>query len=192
MPKVKTRQFDQCNLFFTSDIHFNHKFITGIRGFETKDEMNKELIVRWNTTVGLDSDVFILGDVSFGNSADTMEFLSMLNGRLHLIRGNHDKGLSAGVLAKFETIAEQAEIDVIHGDDKHRIMMSHYSMQVWNRSAYGSYHLFGHSHGTLEGIGKSMDVGMDTHSLCPYHFLEVDELLSKKELVSKDYHGERV
>jgi calcineurin-like phosphoesterase family protein len=47
------------------------------------------------------------------------------------------------------------------------VVLCHYSMQVWDRSHYGSWHLFDHSHGTLKGIGLSFDVGTDCTEFAP-------------------------
>jgi len=40
-------------------------------------------------------------------------------------------------------------------------------MQVWDRSNHGSWHLFGHTHGKLKGIGRSLDVGVDCTDYVP-------------------------
>ncbi|HJQ13673.1 MAG TPA: hypothetical protein VJ830_02910, partial [Anaerolineales bacterium] len=47
------------------------------------------------------------------------------------------------------------------------IVLCHYSMQVWDRSSHGSWHLFGHSHGKLTGVGMSFDVGVDCTEFMP-------------------------
>ena len=51
-------------------------------------------------------------------------------------------------------------------------------MQVWERSNHGSWHLFGHTHGRLKGIGLSFDVGMDCTDFVP---LSLDQVASKME-----------
>jgi len=44
--------------------------------------------------------------------------------------------------------------------------------------------------GTLKGIGKSMDVGVDTNNLYPYHLDEIIEIMKniKPEII--DHHNE--
>lgn len=45
-------------------------------------------------------------------------------------------------------------------------------------------------YGSLKGIGKSMDVGVDTNNLYPYHLDEIIEIMKniKPELV--DHHNQ--
>lgn len=45
--------------------------------------------------------------------------------------------------------------------------------EVWNKSHYDSWHLFGHSHGRLPALGKSLDVGVDGHDFAPWSWGEI-------------------
>lgn len=190
MPKIKTEVFDADNVFFTADLHIGHTFATKLRTYSDKEEMHEDLITKWNNLIPENANVFILGDISFANSTTTISILGQLNGHLHLIRGNHDKNLSAGVLNFFTTISDTKEIIIrnLETSRKLRIFMSHYSHQIWNMSHYGAYHLFGHSHGSLEGIGRSMDVGLDTNNVTPYTWNEIDAILSKITVHEIDHH----
>lgn len=60
--KVKHNKF-----WLTSDLHFWHKNICKYcnRPFETIEQMNKEIINRYNSVVSEDDTVFILGDLGF-------------------------------------------------------------------------------------------------------------------------------
>ena len=82
-------------IFFTSDTHFCHKNILVYeaenRPFKGRDEMNEELIKRWNSVVGSDDIVFHLGDFSFGGFSRIKEIVSRLNGKIHILLGNHDR-----------------------------------------------------------------------------------------------------
>ncbi len=49
------------------------------------------IIQNWNDLVSPDEPVFHLGDFSFGRKANFELLTSVLNGRLILIRGNHDR-----------------------------------------------------------------------------------------------------
>jgi len=67
--------------------------------------------------------------------------------------------------------------------------LSHYSHQVWPASHKGVIHLFGHSHGSLRGIGRSMDVGVDTHKeFRPYHINEIFKIMDKIPVKFIDHH----
>jgi len=83
--------------FLTSDTHFGHagvcKFteadgVTKIRPWTDPDEMDEEMIKRWNATVRPNDKVYHLGDVVINRKA--LKTLARLNGDKVLIRGNHD------------------------------------------------------------------------------------------------------
>jgi calcineurin-like phosphoesterase family protein len=46
-------------------------------------------------------------------------------------------------------------------------------MYVWDRSHFDSWCLFGHTHGTVIPIGKSMDVGVDSNVFTPVSFEQI-------------------
>lgn len=80
------------NVFITSDTHFSHENIIKYcnRPFSTVEEMNEEMIRRWNETVRKDDIVWHLGDFCFGKKENIAKILPRLNGRINLILGNHD------------------------------------------------------------------------------------------------------
>ena len=53
-------------IYFTSDLHFYHDkdFIWQARGFKSIDEMNAEIVRRWNKIITADDYVYILGDLT--------------------------------------------------------------------------------------------------------------------------------
>lgn len=51
--------------------------------------MNKTNINSWNSIVDKDDIVYHLGDFMFGID-DISDFVSKLNGKIYLVRGNHD------------------------------------------------------------------------------------------------------
>ena len=79
-------------IFFTSDLHFNHKNIIKYcnRPYENIEDMNLDIIKRWNNVVSKEDIVWCLGDVAFGNKTHAIELVKSLNGRKRLIMGNHD------------------------------------------------------------------------------------------------------
>lgn len=52
-------------IFFTSDLHFGHENVLRFdsRPFATVEEMDSELIRRWNAKVGRGDLVYVLGDM---------------------------------------------------------------------------------------------------------------------------------
>lgn len=84
-------------VFLVSDTHFGHagvcRFtesdgVTKIRPWTDPDEMDEEMIRRWNDTVRPNDKVYHLGDVVINRKS--LKTLSRLNGDKVLIRGNHD------------------------------------------------------------------------------------------------------
>lgn len=78
--------------FYTADLHFGHRNIIDYSGrpWETVEEMNDGIVDRWNSRVGPDDRVWVLGDVSL-SPAKMEPYVSLLNGHKILVAGNHDK-----------------------------------------------------------------------------------------------------
>lgn len=165
-------------------------------------EMNNILINDWNKVVGKNDLVYHLGDVCFG---DPTEILRQLNGKIILIPGNHDRDIIdyikhtkqdkiriiGGIPIDGDKIFTIGEV-IIHNQ---LFSMSHFAMEVWNKSHHGAWHLFGHSHGSLQESDTkfSMDVGVDAHykrygNFSPFTFNEISEVLSKRKFVPIDHH----
>ena len=73
--------------YYISDLHFFHRRIKEMdqRDFETLFEMHEYILERWNQKVRKNDEVFILGDLSFGDGLETYDILSKLIGKLTLI-----------------------------------------------------------------------------------------------------------
>jgi calcineurin-like phosphoesterase family protein len=93
-------------IFLTSDQHFNHKNIIKycdrpwnsghdengemIITDEDVGKMNQDMIDRWNSVVSPEDTVYHLGDFALGDRKKIPELRSKLNGKIHLVLGNHD------------------------------------------------------------------------------------------------------
>jgi calcineurin-like phosphoesterase family protein len=156
------------NIYFTADSHFNHANIIHFcqRPFASAEEMNEALIAKWNARVGKRDLVYHLGDFARG---EWEPILNRLNGRIILIRGGHDKKYEKKFAGRFLHTADLMDI-VIEGN---ALVLCHYCLRVWNKSHYDSWHLFGHSHGRLPALGKSLDVGVDGHEFAPWSWKEI-------------------
>jgi calcineurin-like phosphoesterase family protein len=84
------------NVFLTSDTHFGHVNICNftnydgspVRPWDSVEEMDEEMVKRWNETVGPKDKVYHLGDVVINRKS--LQILDRLNGDKVLIKGNHD------------------------------------------------------------------------------------------------------
>lgn len=203
------------NIFFTSDTHYGHKNIVkgtstwtdngGIHGaqstrdFDTVAEHNLALVDSINQMVKEDDVLYHLGDWSFGGHENIKLFRDQLKCKnIHLILGNHDQWiepLNSPYRALFASVNQRLQfslkIDATKSGKMGRqgFFLSHYSHQVWDKSNHGCIHLFGHSHGSLKGIGKSMDVGVDTNNLYPYHLDEILDIMKNIKTEIIDHHN---
>lgn len=164
---------DSKMIWFTSDQHFGHSNIIRYcnRPFDNVEEMNLAIINNHNSLVKTGDIVFHLGDFTFGTH---LQYLKRLNGSAHyLILGNHDRKTPEGFGWVKDTYFLKYE-------KKIQIFLSHYAHRTWPSRHYGSIHLFGHSHGTLENEGNSMDVGVDANDYFPISIEEVLERFNVK------------
>lgn len=180
-------------IFFTADTHFDHSRIIKYcdRPFKSVDEMNGEMIKRWNDKVSNKDVVYHLGDFCFsrGNTgiSNIKKFRYQLNGKIHLIIGNHDDEDNCVDSNCFDSVKYLSQIKI----DGQKIILCHYSMRVWNASHYGSWQLYGHSHGVLPDIGGlTFDVGVDRFDFCPLSFDEVKDIMAtrNKIMLGNDGH----
>lgn len=78
-------------IYFTSDHHFFHNNVIRYcdRPYETVEQMNIDLVQKWNSVVGHEDIVYYLGDFSLAFRPVEI-FSRQLNGHKKLIPGNHD------------------------------------------------------------------------------------------------------
>lgn len=140
--------------YYISDLHFGHECVLKFcnRPFISIEEMNEELIKRWNKKVSKDDKVYILGDLIYKNSIPPQYYLDRLNGEKILIKGNHDsKWLKKIDINKyFSGIHQYLEIS----DEGRWCILFHYPIMDWNAKFRGSYHLHGHIHNMDSNILK--------------------------------------
>src|SRR5437762_12320090 len=78
------------SVWFTSDLHFGHRLVAGIRGFDSTDEHDEHLMSEWRKRVKPDDQVWVLGDLACSSPTHALELIQWLPGTKHLISGNHD------------------------------------------------------------------------------------------------------
>lgn len=154
-------------MFFTSDTHFGHANIIKYcaRPFASVQEMNRELLARWNAVVGPRDTVYHLGDFALGKESETPAFLRKLNGsRKILIRGNHDRNARQMLEAGFNEVHEKLEWN--------GWMLQHHPIAT-NRKL-----LCGHIHEKWTRIGWVVNVGVDVWDFTPR---TIEELMKAPE-----------
>ena len=119
--------------YYISDLHFFHESLNtqmDCRGFKDAAQMNAYMIKQWNSRVRTRDEVVILGDFSVGKAEQTNEILNQLNGRLYMIKGNHDRYLKESEFNKerFVWIKPYAEMH----DNRRKVVLSHYPIFCYN------------------------------------------------------------
>lgn len=138
-------------VFFTSDLHFGHENVIRFdsRPFTTIEEMDAELVRRWNAKVNKEDTVYVLGDLIWkSRNGDAHALIKSLHGHIILIKGNHDRFLhNAQAKAALAAIKDYDDICVTSEDGSvHRCILCHYFIPFYNGHRHQAIHLHGHSH----------------------------------------------
>ena len=136
--------------YYIADTHFGHENILRFDGrpFSSTEEMEKEMIKRWNSIVTNQDKVYILGDFCWGLSECWLRILNKLKGQKFLIRGNHDlKQMNSEIKKKFINIKDYDKIM----DGTRVVILSHYPILFYQHDHNENvYMLHGHVHMTNE------------------------------------------
>lgn len=170
-------------VFFTADLHIGHANILRHtnRPFASLEEMNEELCRRWNKRVKKNDTVYIIGDLFFRNSIPASEYLQQMNGKKHLIIGNHDKDWmkKTNLDEYFASVQHYAELS----DGNHKLTLCHYPLMTWNGANRGRYMIYGHIHDNTDSdywpllcnMPQALNAGVEINGYEPVTF---DELVA--------------
>jgi len=156
------------SVFLTSDTHFGHagvcKFmrddgVTKLRPWDNPEDMDEEMVKRWNETVRPNDKVYHLGDVVINRKA--LSIMHRLNGDKVLIRGNHDIFRDDEYRIHFR---ELRAYHVMNG-----MILSHIPIHSDSLGRFGT-NIHGHTHSNrvmIRGFnGKPMGVDARYHCVC--------------------------
>ena len=133
------------SVHFIGDTHFGHKNIIDYcdRPYSSVEEMNEDLIKRWNQKIKKTDIVFHLGDVYLGPKNNLKSIIEQLNGIKYLIKGNHDCWSNQVYLdAGFKKVYDYP---IIY---KNFYILSHEPMFLSKNMPY--FNIFAHVHNNLE------------------------------------------
>lgn len=172
--------------FYISDLHFCHKNIIDFcnRPYLTVEEMNEDLVAKWNSVVTPNDVVRILGDVAFPKSQEdienTIKLVKRLNGNKTLIIGNHDHKLLKD--ERFIKLFSSIENYMVTKDEGRKVILFHYPVEEWDGFYKGAIHLYGHVHNNdvgLKEIDNRYNVSADVIGLIPRTLTELIQMNSK-------------
>lgn len=180
MKKYKVNAND---ILFTSDLHFLHGNILKFcnRPYDNIEEMTEGIIKNWNEQVSNNQTVFVLGDVTWGNVQVTNDILNQLNGKIVLIRGNHDNDRVCKLFDDVHDMLSLEVIDDVTGKTKY-VHLCHYPILEWDGFYRNSWHLHGHLHSNNEKRltgERRLDVGLDGNNIRLYTWNDIKQILNK-------------
>ena len=200
MSKVDFKFSNGEKIYFVSDTHFGHQAIIKFcdRPFKDVEEMNYKLIENWNKKVPHDGIVFHLGDFAWGGHPFWKSIREQLNGKIILIKGNHDEKNLTQTAAQelFEHVAYQMKIEV----EGRKMYLNHFPFLCYAgvyRDPKGLvYSIYGHVHSGPDKRGEDIprlihtfptqyDVGVDNNNYEPISWYELNEKIQKQLLKSK-------
>jgi len=184
-------------IFLTSDLHFGHdrEFLWGPRGFRSSIEHDEAIIANWNEVVSEDDDVYVLGDLMLGDSEWGSKCVRRLNGRIHLVRGNHDTDRRwFEVYPQIPNIVEFCGWATMIKYNKLHFYLSHFPTNTSNIEAESLHqtiiNLFGHTHQKdkfREDIPMYYNVALDAHHNTPVCIDDIIEDILQEIKKCKEY-----
>lgn len=143
--------------FFTSDTYFGRTNAITLfnRPFPDVDEMNIELVKRWNSRVGKSDTVYHLGN--FAWDPITASFaIELLNGKIFFLLGHSDDSLKEVILktSKNKKLLKDQIIEI----PELNVVASHYPLEAWNGKEFGVIHFHGHLPSLKTDLKKSLRI----------------------------------
>ena len=177
-------------IWISGDTHFGEEHVISLfeRPFADVATMDAALLDAINRTVKKRDVLIHIGDfcgpfqegcdTQVGHAVDIRNKIVCKN--IQLIRGNHDPKI-----AKFETLFDSVKNQATFRRDNggERVVLCHYPLRAWQGQLSGAMHLYGHTHGALEEMGRSMDVGVDSWNYSPVRLSHALDILAARPLI---------
>ena len=165
-------------VWFISDTHFGHANIIKYcnRPFKSIEEMDAEIVKRWNERVAKDDIVYFLGDFCFKRSKEAPDgkvfeyYRDKLNGNIIFIQGNHDRNNGC------KTIMQSALVE--HGGEK--MLLLHDSKRL--SSCRYRIVLCGHVHEKwqIKKLGTKTTIINMSVDVWDYRPQSINDIISRK------------
>lgn len=188
-----------------SDIH------SSTRDFDNEAQMTNHLASQINSYVDENDYLVHLGDFSFGGIDKIWKFRKQINCKnIILVLGNHDDYIANNRELEnwtkesdrrqyaqqcFESVHSYLELTVSSSQyGKTTYNLFHFPILQWNKAHHDRVHLFGHVHGSNPGVGRSLDVGIDSAfklfgEYRPFSQQDIIDYMENKEFVQQSHHN---
>lgn len=186
------------NIWFSADTHFGHKNIIQYcdRPYDSVEEMDRDLIANWNDLVRAEDEVYFLGDFSL-DFRRVKQVVPLLNGKIHLVAGNHDLCHSSNnnarayalryIQAGFCDVTETTTLEIA-GEEVLCCHMPYFHPADTDRrfpehkpDNNGGWLLHGHVHQRWQVKGKQINVGVDVWDYAPVSQASVEALITQSK-----------
>ena len=178
--------------YFTSDTHFGHTKVIEYcrRPFASVEEMDAEMIRRWNERVKPEDEIYVLGDFCWRGPAFAESIIKQLLGKKYLVMGNHDMHIKRNRLMGMGfSHAFLPNGTMIHISNI-PVLLSHFPFKgfedddrKFHEYQYeddGGWLLHGHVHCAWKQKGKMINVGVDQWNYAPVSEAEISALIGGK------------
>lgn len=171
-------------IYLTSDLHLGHDkpFVYEARGFRNICEHDDAIVKNWNEIISFDDDVYVLGDLMLGKNDAGISRIKSLNGKLHIIIGNHDTRQRIELYKQLYNVESVDYVTLLKYNNT-TFYLSHYqtitSQPEFAKPTYEKniINLHGHTHQTNPITNKyTYNVGVDANDMRP---ISIDEVIKR-------------
>lgn len=182
-------------IYFTSDLHIGHDrgFIFKPRGFETIEEQDGAIVDNWNKKVSTNDETYVLGDLMLGDNEHGINVIKQLNGKIHVILGNHDTQAREKLYKSLPKIVSVKYADMLKYG-KYTFYLSHYPTMTSNFGGKSLCEcvidLFGHTHSSdkfYEDMPWMYNVALDANDNAPISIEEIIKNCRDKAIECKSF-----
>lgn len=169
--------------FLIADLHFGHEGVchflnqygNPLRPFLTAEEMDEEIIERWNKKVSPNDKVYVLGDVAM--SRKHISTIGRCNGTKVLIKGNHDLFKLSDYTPYFKDIRGSHKLD--------SFILTHIPIHPESVARWTSGNIHGHLHSynvRKDGVkdDRYFCVSVEQIDYAPIDFEEIRKIYANK------------
>lgn len=169
--------------FLIADLHFGHEGVchflnqygNPLRPFLTAEEMDEEIIERWNKKVSPNDKVYVLGDVAM--SRKHISTIGRCNGTKVLIKGNHDLFKLSDYTPYFKDIRGSHKLD--------SFILTHIPIHPESVARWTSGNIHGHLHSynvMKDGVqdDRYFCVSVEQIDYAPIDFEEIRKIYANK------------
>ncbi len=166
----------------SADHHFGHANILNfkrddgspLRNFKEMEEHDEFIIAAHNSVVDHDDRVYLLGDVCINRHH--LHKLARLNGRMVLVKGNHD----IFKLKEYVPYVDDIRSYVVQKDhDGNKVILSHIPIHPDSVGRFGT-NIHGHLH--YGSVGDDRYVCVSMEHLKDYKPIEIHQALKLRDL----------